>query len=72
MAIISPKQKPTGGNIIAHASTTRLRLRKGRGENRLCTVIDSPTLPEGDAQFALGPAGICDSTDWLQLLCPQT
>ena len=28
----------TGGNIIAHASTTRLRLRKGRGENRICTV----------------------------------
>jgi DNA repair protein RAD51 len=28
----------TGGNIIAHASTTRLKLRKGRGENRICTV----------------------------------
>ena len=28
----------TGGNIIAHASTTRLKLRKGRGENRICQV----------------------------------
>lgn len=27
-----------GGNIIAHASTTRLKLRKGRGENRICQV----------------------------------
>ena len=25
-------KKPSGGNIIAHTSTTRLRLRKGRGE----------------------------------------
>ncbi|RYY72338.1 hypothetical protein EON63_21035 [archaeon] len=24
--------------MIAHASTTRLRLRKGRGENRVCQV----------------------------------
>ena len=25
-------KKPIGGNIMAHASTTRLYLRKGRGE----------------------------------------
>ncbi len=56
-------KKPIGGNIVAHASTTRLRLRKGRGENRICTVFDSPTLPEADCQFAVGPAGICDATD---------
>lgn len=49
--------------IIAHASTTRLRLRKGRGENRICTVFDSPTLPEADAQYAVGPQGICDAQD---------
>lgn len=55
--------KPIGGNIIAHASTTRLRLRKGRGENRICTVFDSPTLPEADAQFAIGPQGVCDATE---------
>jgi hypothetical protein len=48
---------------MAHASTTRLRMRKGRGENRTCTVFDSPTLPEADATFALGPAGICDATE---------
>ena len=28
---VDPK-KPVGGNIIAHASTTRLFLRKGKGE----------------------------------------
>lgn len=63
MSFAKDSTKPIGGNIIAHASTTRLRLRKGRGENRICTVVDSPTLPEGDAQFALGPKGVCDSTD---------
>lgn len=63
MSFAKDSTKPIGGNIIAHASTTRLRLRKGRGENRICTVFDSPTLPEADAQFALGAAGVCDATD---------
>ena len=63
MSFAKDSTKPIGGNIIAHASTTRLRLRKGRGENRICTVFDSPTLPEADAQFAVGPQGVCDCTD---------
>jgi hypothetical protein len=37
MFTADPK-KPIGGNIIAHASTTRLSLRKGRGEARICKV----------------------------------
>lgn len=40
-------KKPVGGNIMGHACTTRLSLRKGRGENRICKVYDSPCLPEG-------------------------
>jgi DNA repair protein RAD51 len=63
MSFAKDATKPIGGNIVAHASTTRLRLRKGRGENRICTVFDSPTLPEADAQFALSAAGVCDATD---------
>jgi len=58
-----PQIKPIGGNIMAHASTTRLFLRKGRGENRVCKVYDSPCLPEAEATFAIGPQGIIDSTD---------
>lgn len=42
MSFAKDSTKPIGGNIMAHASTTRLRLRKGRGENRICTVFDSP------------------------------
>jgi hypothetical protein len=30
--------KPIGGNIMAHASTTRLFLRKGRAEQRVCKI----------------------------------
>jgi len=63
MSFAKDSTKPIGGNIMAHASTTRLRLRKGRGDNRICTVYDSPTLPEADCQFAVGPQGICDATE---------
>ncbi|KAL7516635.1 hypothetical protein ACHAWX_001631 [Stephanocyclus meneghinianus] len=42
MSFAKDSTKPIGGNIVAHASTTRLRLRKGRGENRICTGKYSP------------------------------
>lgn len=63
MSFAKDATKPIGGNIVAHASTTRLRLRKGRGENRICSVFDSPSLPESEAQFALGAQGICDAQE---------
>jgi len=54
-------KKPIGGNIMAHASTTRLSLRKGRGKERVCKVYDSPCLPEADAVFTINEDGIGDS-----------
>jgi DNA repair protein RAD51 len=56
-------KKPIGGNIIAHASTTRLYLRKGRGETRICKIYDSPCLPESEAMFAINADGIGDAKD---------
>jgi len=56
-------KKPIGGNIMAHASTTRLYFRKGRGENRICKIYDSPCLPEGEATFAINADGIGDAKD---------
>lgn len=53
-------KKPIGGNIIAHASTTRLYLRKGRGETRICKIYDSPCLPEAEAMYAINADGIGD------------
>jgi RecA/RadA recombinase len=38
-------RKPVGGHILAHASTTRLLLRKGRGEERVAKIVDSPGNP---------------------------
>eukprot|EP01114_Cavostelium_apophysatum_P007084 TRINITY_DN1878_c0_g1_i1.p1 TRINITY_DN1878_c0_g1~~TRINITY_DN1878_c0_g1_i1.p1 ORF type:complete len:348 (+),score=77.74 TRINITY_DN1878_c0_g1_i1:105-1148(+) len=56
-------KKPIGGNIMAHASTTRLSLRKGRGETRICKIYDSPCLPEAEATFAIYADGIGDATE---------
>lgn len=56
-------KKPIGGHIIAHASTTRLYLRKGRGESRVLKVMDSPMLAEGEAVFAICNEGIDDYKD---------
>lgn len=56
-------KKPIGGNIMAHASTTRLSFRKGRGELRVCKVCDSPNLAEAEATFAIAANGIVDGTD---------
>lgn len=33
-------KKPIGGHILAHASTTRISLRKGRGEMRIAKIFD--------------------------------
>ncbi|KAL0270022.1 UNVERIFIED_CONTAM: hypothetical protein PYX00_007567 [Menopon gallinae] len=56
-------KKPIGGNILAHSSTTRLYLRKGRGETRICKIYDSPCLPESEAMFAINADGIGDATE---------
>lgn len=54
-------RKPIGGNIIAHASTTRLYFKKGKGENRTCKIYDSPCLAEGECTFAITANGIADA-----------
>ncbi|KAK6632728.1 Meiotic recombination protein dmc1 [Polyplax serrata] len=56
-------KKPVGGNILAHASTTRLSLRKGRGETRIAKVYDSPDMPESEATFAITVGGVDDAKD---------
>eukprot|EP00913_Durusdinium_trenchii_P033962 g31790.t1 len=57
-AYMGPQVKPIGGHIIGHASQTRLYFRKGKGETRICKVYDSPSLPEGEAMFAIDAGGI--------------
>lgn len=35
-------RKPVGGHVLAHASATRVLLRKGRGDERVAKIQDSP------------------------------
>jgi DNA repair protein RAD51 len=56
-------KKPIGGHIMAHAAQTRLSLRKGQKEKRLCKVYDSPCLPEEEAAYAITDQGIDDAKD---------
>ena len=53
MSIQADHKKPIGGNIIAHTSTTRIYLRKGRGQVRVAKIYDSPDLPESEASFSI-------------------
>eukprot|EP00397_Hematodinium_sp_SG-2012_P036929 GEMP01039935.1.p1 GENE.GEMP01039935.1~~GEMP01039935.1.p1 ORF type:complete len:368 (+),score=49.64 GEMP01039935.1:81-1184(+) len=55
-----PQFGPIGGHIIAHASQTRLFLKKGKGETRICKIYDSPSLPESEATFVISTGGITD------------
>jgi DNA repair protein RadA len=52
--------KPAGGNIMAHACTHRIYLRKGSKGVRTATVIDSPYLPENKVRFKITEKGIED------------
>ncbi|GAA5936253.1 recombinase RAD51 [Sporobolomyces koalae] len=60
---MADQRKPIGGNIMAHASTTRLSMKKGRGAERIAKIVDSPCLPEADAKFTITANGIGDITD---------
>ena len=55
--------KAIGGHVLAHASTTRLSLKKGKGENRICKVVCSPYMPEGEGFYSLMEGGVSDATD---------
>ncbi|KAI4957829.1 carboxymethylenebutenolidase [Alternaria arbusti] len=53
-------RKPIGGHILAHASATRILLRKGRGEERVAKIQDSPDMPEKEATYIITNGGIND------------
>ena len=52
--------RPIGGNIVAHAATYRVYLRKSKPPRRIARLIDSPNLPEGEAVFSLTGEGVRD------------
>ncbi|XP_030196503.1 meiotic recombination protein DMC1/LIM15 homolog isoform X2 [Gadus morhua] len=63
MSFQADPKKPIGGHILAHASTTRISLRKGRGELRIAKIFDSPDMPENEATFAITPGGVSDAKE---------
>jgi len=60
---VADAKKPIGGHILAHASTLRLYLRKGRAETRICKIYDSPNLPESEASYQITNEGIQDAKE---------
>jgi DNA repair protein RadA len=49
-----------GGNIVGHASTYRIYLRKGKKGSRVAKLIDAPNLPENETIFFLSEKGVSD------------
>ncbi|MFH0832147.1 MAG: DNA repair and recombination protein RadA [Candidatus Aenigmatarchaeota archaeon] len=49
-----------GGHVLGHASTFRLYFRKSKQTKRIARLIDSPSLPEGEAIFSVTEKGIED------------
>jgi DNA repair protein RadA len=51
--------RAAGGNIMGHASTYRIFLRKA-GQNRIATMLDSPYHEYSQVKFSIGEEGIQD------------
>ena len=49
-----------GGHIVAHTSTFRIYLRKGKKGSRVAKLVDSPSLPEGECNFYVETSGLKD------------
>lgn len=52
--------EPIGGNVVGHASKTRLYLRKSKEDKRVAKLVDSPSLPDGEAIYRITENGIED------------
>jgi DNA repair protein RadA len=52
---------PIGGHIVAHNSKTRLYLRKAKDDKRVAKLVDSPSLPDGEAVYRVTEKGIEDA-----------
>ena len=60
-AFFGDPTRPIGGHIVGHTSTFRIYLRKSKGGKRICRLVDSPHLPEGEAVVNVTEDGIRDA-----------
>ena len=51
---------PIGGHVLGHKSTFRVYLRRGKGEQRVAKLVDSPHLPDAECIFKVTPEGVVD------------
>lgn len=51
------------GKSIHQFLNYRLYLRKGKGDERVCKIYDSPSLPESECIFKISEIGITDPLD---------
>ena len=58
-AFFGDPTKPAGGNVIGHASTYRIYLKKA-GNDRIARIIDSPYHPYADVRFTVNEKGVDD------------
>ena len=54
---------PVGGHIVAHASSVRVYVRKGKKGTRVARIIDAPHLPDSEAIFMVTEDGVRDVVD---------
>lgn len=59
-AFFGDPTRPVGGHIVGHNATFRVYLRKSKGNKRICRLIDSPNLPEGEAVITVSENGVHD------------
>jgi DNA repair protein RadA len=59
-AFFGDPTRPIGGHIVGHMATYRLYLRKSKVPKRIARLIDSPSLPEGEAVFSVTEDGVGD------------
>jgi DNA repair protein RadA len=59
-AFFGDPTRPIGGHIVGHAATFRVYLRKSKAQKRIARLIDSPSLPEGEAVFSIVEEGVID------------
>ena len=53
--------EPIGGHVVAHNSTFRIYLRRGKKGTRVAKLIDSPNLPDGEAIFQITEERLIDA-----------
>ena len=51
---------PIGGNVLAHAATTRLYIRKSKEDKRIVRLVDSPNMPDGECIIKITSNGVKD------------